>query len=58
MPPGIGAGIRRAARTAAQDFPLPAHQPASPTADASIVPGRAARDSRAFRAQPGRGLTA
>jgi hypothetical protein len=36
MPPGIGAGIRRAARTAAQDVPLPAQQSANPRANASV----------------------
>jgi hypothetical protein len=58
IPPGIGAGIRRTARTAAQDVPLPVQQPAAPMANASVTAGRIEVDSRALRAQPGRGLTA
>lgn len=57
MPPGIGAGTRRAAKTATQDVPLPARQSANPIANASATAGRNDRDNRAFRAQLGRGLT-
>jgi hypothetical protein len=57
-PPGIGAGIRRASATAAQDVPLPGQQSANPIANPPAGAGQAAGGSRNFRAQPGRGLTA